>query len=76
MADYQHASRFSDVDKPILEYTTAISYIPVGVSYEFLDKLRPHCKTAQLVILTHIITLGNLRAHFTASGHSAFPPAE
>ncbi len=64
LADYRHAACFSDVDKLILEYATAISRTPVEVSDQLFDGLRAHFNTAQLVGLTHIITLGNLRARF------------
>jgi AhpD family alkylhydroperoxidase len=64
MADYRNASCFSDVDKLILEYATAISRTPVEVSDELFDALRAHFDTAQLVGLTHVITLSNLRARF------------
>jgi AhpD family alkylhydroperoxidase len=64
MADYRNASCFSDIDKLILEYATAISRTPVEVSDELFDALRGHFDTAQLVGLTHLITLGNLRARF------------
>jgi len=64
LADYRNASGFSDVDELILEYATAISRTPVEVSDELFDALREHFDTAQLVGLTHIITLGNLRARF------------
>jgi 4-carboxymuconolactone decarboxylase len=64
LADYQNASCFSDVEKLILEYATAMSRTPVEVSDELFDALRPHFDTAQLVALTHIINLGNLRARF------------
>jgi AhpD family alkylhydroperoxidase len=73
--DYQNASCFSDVDKLILEYATAISRTPVEVSDELFDALRAHFDTAQLVGLTHIITLGNLRARFNIAlgiGSSGF----
>jgi AhpD family alkylhydroperoxidase len=63
-ADYRNASCFSDVDKLILEYATAISRTPVEVSDELFDALRAHFDTAALVGLTHVITLGNLRARF------------
>ncbi len=75
MADYQNASCFSEVDKLILEYATAISRTPVEVSDELFDALRAHFDTAQLVGLTHIITLGNLRARFNVAldiGSSGF----
>jgi AhpD family alkylhydroperoxidase len=75
MADYRNASCFSDVDKLILEYATAISRTPVEVSDQLFDSLRAHFDTPQLVGLTHVITLGNLRARFNLAldiGSSGF----
>lgn len=75
LSDYQNASCFSDLDKLILEYATAISRTPVKVSDELFDGLRARFDTAQLVALTHIITLGNLRARFNLAlgiGSSGF----
>ena len=75
MADYQNASCFSDVEKLILQYATAISRTPVEVSDQLFEALRGHFDTAQLVGLTHIITLGNLRARFNIAlgiGSSGF----
>ena len=61
---FANAACFSEVDKLILEYATAITRTPVEVSDQLFDALRAHFDTAQLVGLTHIITLGNLRARF------------
>jgi 4-carboxymuconolactone decarboxylase len=75
MTDYKNAACFSDVDKLILEYAAAISRTPVEVSDELFDALRAHFDTAQLVGLTHVITLGNLRARFNIAlgiGSSGF----
>lgn len=75
MAKYRDAPCFSDVDKLILEYATAISRTPVEVSDELFEALRAHFDTAQLVGLTHVITLGNLRARFNIAldiGSSGF----
>src|SRR5271165_4715773 len=47
-ADYRNAACFSDVDKLILEYATAISRTPVEVSDELFDALRAHFDTPQL----------------------------
>lgn len=66
-ADYENARCFSDVDKLILRYATAISRTPVEVSDELFDALRVHFDAAQLVGLTHVITLGNLRARFNVA---------
>lgn len=75
MANHRDAPCFSDVDKLILEYATAISRTPVEVSDELFEALRAHFDTAQLVGLTHVITLGNLRARFNIAldiGSSGF----
>ncbi|QNI07727.1 carboxymuconolactone decarboxylase family protein [Mycobacterium kubicae] len=64
MSDHRNAACFSEVDKLILDYAAAITRTPVEVSDELFDALREHFDTAQLVGLTHIITLGNLRARF------------
>jgi 4-carboxymuconolactone decarboxylase len=75
MADYQNATCFSDADKLILQYAAAISRTPVEVSDQLFDALRAHFDTAQLVGLTHVITLGNLRARFNIAlgiGSSGF----
>ena len=75
MADYRNAACFSDLDKLILEYATAISRTPVEVSDRLFDALRAHFDTPQLVGLTHVITLGNLRARFNVAldiGSSGF----
>ena len=75
LSDFQNASCFSELDKLILEYATAISRTPVEVSDELFDGLRAHFDTAQLVGLTHIINLGNFRARFNIAlgiGSSGF----
>jgi alkylhydroperoxidase family enzyme len=64
LSDYQTATCFSDLDKLILEYATALSGTPVEVPDELFEGLRTHFDNAQLVGLTHIITLGNLRGRF------------
>ena len=74
-ANYRTATCFSDLDKLILEYATAITRTPVEVSDELFDALRAHFDNAQLVALTHIITLGNLRGRFNLAldiGSSGF----
>jgi len=75
MADYQSATCFSNVDKLILQYATAMSRTPVEVTDELFDALRAHFDTAQLVGLTHVINLGNMRARFNIAlgiGSSGF----
>jgi 4-carboxymuconolactone decarboxylase len=64
LSDYRGADCFSELDKLILDYATAVSRTPVEVSDELFDCLRAHFDDAQLVGLTHVITLGNLRGRF------------
>jgi AhpD family alkylhydroperoxidase len=77
LPDYRNAAYFSDVDKLILEYATAMSRTPVEVTDELFDAMRAHFDTPQLVGLTHVINLGNMRARFNialgigATGFSA-----
>jgi 4-carboxymuconolactone decarboxylase len=74
-ADYRNAACFSEVDKLILEYATAMSRTPVEVTDQLFDALRAHFDAPQLVALTHIINLGNLRARFNIAlgiGSSGF----
>jgi AhpD family alkylhydroperoxidase len=64
LSNFRTATCFSDVDKLILEYATVVSRTPVEVSDRLFDALQAHFDTPQLVGLTHVITLGNLRARF------------
>ena len=75
MANYRNAVCFSDVDKLILEYATAMTRTPVEVTDQLFDALRVHFDTPQLVGLTHVINLGNMRARFNIAlgiGSSGF----
>lgn len=75
ISDYRNAACFDDVDKLVLEYATAISRTPVEVTDELFDALRAHFDTPQLVGLTHVINLGNMRARFNIAlgiGSSGF----
>jgi AhpD family alkylhydroperoxidase len=75
LSDYKSAPCFSDADKLILDYAAAMSRTPVEVSDELFDALRGHFDDAQLVALTHIINLGNMRARFNLAlgiGSSGF----
>ncbi|ORV80971.1 4-carboxymuconolactone decarboxylase [Mycobacterium interjectum] len=75
LSNYRDAPCFSELDKLILEYATAMSRTPVEVTDQLFDALRAHFDTAQLVGLTHVITLGNMRARFNIAlgiGSSGF----
>lgn len=61
---FRDAGCFSDVDKLVLEYATAMSRTPVEVTDELFAALSRHFDKPQLVELTHVIALENLRARF------------
>jgi AhpD family alkylhydroperoxidase len=61
---YRTASCFSDVDRLVLDYAAAMSRTPVEVSDELFNALREHFDVPQMVELTHIVALENLRARF------------
>jgi 4-carboxymuconolactone decarboxylase len=52
------------VDKLVLDYASAMSRTPVEVSDELFNALRAHFDVPQMVELTHIVALENLRARF------------
>lgn len=64
LPNYRSAPCFSDVDKLVLEYATAMCRTPVEVSDDLFDALRKQFDVPQLVELTHIVALENLRARF------------
>jgi AhpD family alkylhydroperoxidase len=75
LTDYRNAACFSEVDRLILGYATAVSRTPVEVTDELFDALRKHFDTPALVGLTPVITLGNLRGRFNVAlgiGSSGF----
>lgn len=61
---YRTSDLFSDLDKAILDYAVGMSQTPVSVSDELFARLRAHFSEEQLVELTHLIALENLRGRF------------
>ena len=64
LPNYQTADCFSDVDRLVLDYASAMSRTPVEVSDELFEALRKHFDVPQMVELTSVIALENLRARF------------
>ncbi|MBV8928210.1 MAG: carboxymuconolactone decarboxylase family protein [Mycobacteriaceae bacterium] len=64
LPNYRSAPCFSDVDKLVLDYAAAMSRTPVEVSDELFAALRKHFDVPQLVELTAIVALENMRARF------------
>jgi 4-carboxymuconolactone decarboxylase len=61
---YQTSPLFSDLEKLVLDYAVGMSRTPVEVSDALFAKLRDHFDDAQLVELTHLIALENMRGRF------------
>lgn len=61
---YRESGLFDDVEKLVLDYAVGMSRTPVEVSDELFARLRRHFDEAQIVELTHLIALENLRGRF------------
>lgn len=64
LPSYRTSPLFSDREKLVLDYAVGMSRTPVEVSDELFAALRAHFDEAQLVELTHIIALENMRGRF------------
>jgi alkylhydroperoxidase family enzyme len=67
LPNYRTAPCFSDVDKLVLDYAAAMSRTPVQVGDELFAALREHFDVPQLVELTAIVALENMRARFNVA---------
>ena len=61
---YRASGLFTDLEKLVLDYAVGMSRTPVAVSDALFAKLREHFNDAQLVELTCLIALENLRGRF------------
>jgi AhpD family alkylhydroperoxidase len=61
---YQESELFTDLEKLVLDYAVGMSRTPVDVPEALFTKMRQHFNEAQLVELTHVIALENLRGRF------------
>ncbi len=61
---YKTSPLFTDLEKLVLDYAVGMSRTPVEVPDSLFSELRKHFDDAQLVELTHIIALENLRGRF------------
>ena len=64
LPSYRTSALFTDLEKLVLDYAVGMSRTPVEVSDALFGKLRQHFDEAQLVELTHLIALENLRGRF------------
>lgn len=64
LARYEASSRFSPLERQVLDYATGMTRTPVEVSDELVRQIRAQIGDPALVELTHHISLENLRARF------------
>jgi alkylhydroperoxidase family enzyme len=64
---YADSKEFSELERLVLDYATAMTRTPATVSDELMASLREHFDERQLVELTHVIALENLRARFNSA---------
>lgn len=64
LPNYRSAPCFSEVDKLVLDYAAGMSRTPVEVGDDLFDALRKHFDVPQLVELTSMVALENMRARF------------
>jgi AhpD family alkylhydroperoxidase len=64
LARYETSPVFTEVDKLVLRYAEGMSRTPVDVPAELVERLREHFHDAQIVELTHLVALENLRGRF------------
>ena len=72
---YRDSDLFSEEEKLVLDYAVGASSTPVSVSDELFAKLKARFDDAQLVELTNIIALENMRGRFNLAlgiGSSGF----
>jgi alkylhydroperoxidase family enzyme len=64
---YSESEEFSELERLVLDYATAMTRTPATVSDELTASLREHFDERQLVELTHVIALENMRARFNSA---------
>ncbi len=64
LPSYRTSPLFDDVEKLVLDYAVAMTRTPAEVTDELVEALRAHFDDAQLVELTHVVALENLRGRF------------
>ncbi|HEX3433581.1 MAG TPA: carboxymuconolactone decarboxylase family protein [Solirubrobacteraceae bacterium] len=64
LAHYSDSDEFNELEKLVLDLAVGVSSTPVSVSDELFSALREHLDDAQLVELTNVIALENMRGRF------------
>jgi 4-carboxymuconolactone decarboxylase len=61
---YRDSDEFSELEVLVLDYAVGMSSTPVDVPDELFARLREHFDDAQIVELTNIVALENMRGRF------------
>jgi 4-carboxymuconolactone decarboxylase len=61
---YETSPIFGKADRLVLRFAEGMSRTPVDVPAELVEELREHFNDAQIVELTHLVALENLRGRF------------
>jgi AhpD family alkylhydroperoxidase len=64
---YRDSDSFDDLEKLVLDYATAMSRTPAAVGDELFAAMRERFDERQLVELTNVIALENMRARFNSA---------
>jgi AhpD family alkylhydroperoxidase len=64
LPSYRDSELFDELEKLVLDYAVGVSSTPVDVPDELFAKLRSHFDDPQLVELTNVIALENMRGRF------------
>jgi AhpD family alkylhydroperoxidase len=67
LSSYRHSDLFTDRERLVLDYVVGMSSTPAEVSDALFAELRRQFDDAQLVELTHVIALENLRGRFNVA---------
>ncbi len=64
LPSHRTSALFTELEKLVLDYAVGMSRTPVDVSDALFAELRKHLDEGQLVELTHVIALENMRGRF------------
>ena len=64
LPEYRKSSRFSDLERLVLDYAVAMTATPVDVPATLFAELRQHFNDEQMIELTATVAWENYRARF------------
>jgi AhpD family alkylhydroperoxidase len=67
MPRYRESDEFTELERLVLDYATAMSRTPTTVTDELFAAMREHFDERQMVELSNVIALENMRARFNSA---------